>query len=461
MITRIRPFLNTKKLSKLMGTPISSEVQTITRFENMFASYLGAYRAIAVHQGRSALLLALKVLNIGHGDEVIAQSHIYHVVIDAIMELGAKPVLVDSNIYDFNISAEAVKKAMTPRTKAIIAAHLGLPCDIEKISDIAKSHNCFLIENCAHTLGGLVNGRNAGTFGDLSFFSFDVDKPFTTGDGGMLVINNDNLMERTEQVLKQYKRVPLNKELEMIYGLFLYHYVTSEDVYPRDGFLPVDFGKTMVRNDSTLLALVEKAVKSKADGSFQEFVLPYLIKKELLNTKLKTSWLKNMASRIYGRAMVTFGAGTIAKIDSSELLMNSMRSFVGIECLKDYDKARQIRNSNAQYYIDHLDKMAFREPLIKETHVPAFIRYSVLNNTKYSNAMISSMAKEKGFELGIFNWSAPIHLCYPYSRRLSFDRNELCISEYLGKKLLSLPIHPYVNGEAIKQITQFLNQLAK
>ena len=119
----------------------------------------------------------------------------------------------------------------------------------------------------------------------------------------------------------------------MIYGLFLYHYVTSEDVYPRDGFLPVDFGKTMVRNDSTLLALVEKAVKSKADGSFQEFVLPYLIKKELLNTKLKTSWLKNMASRIYGRAMVTFGAGTIAKIDSSELLMNSMRSFVGIECL--------------------------------------------------------------------------------------------------------------------------------
>lgn len=459
MITRIRPFLNREKLSKSVLNPLAGDVKTIAVFEKMFAAYLGGGPAVAVNQGRSALLLALKILGLKNGDEVIVQSHIFHVVIDAILETGARPVLVDSNLHDFNISADEIKKEVTPHTKAIIAAHLGIPCDIEKIAAIARENNCFLIENCAHTLGGKVNGKNAGTFGDLSFFSFDVDKPFTTGDGGMLVINNKSLMDKAQQIISQYNRVTPEKEKELIYGLFLHHFVTSEAVYPPDGFLPVDFGKTVVKKDHGLLLLVEKAVKSGADGSFHEIVLPYLLKRNMLH--FKASKAPSIVSRIYGRAIVTFRKVTIPKIDSDELLMNSLRSAVGIECLKDYDAARNIRNENAQYYADHLDKKAFEQPEIGNGKTPAFIRYSVLNNTKYENSHIRAMAKEKGFEIGIFNWSAPIHSYYPYNKILSFERNKLLNSEDLGRRLLSLPVHPYVDKKTLNKIVQLLNKMAR
>ncbi len=458
MIVRIRPFLDVEKISDILVRAEELGADRITDFESAFASYIGSPQAIAVDRGRSALLLALEILGLKRGDEVIVQTYIFHVVIDAILEVGAKPVLVDSSLDDFNISAQAIKSGITDRTKAIIITHLGIPCDMEQIIDIAKAHDCFLIENCAHTLGAQYDGKNVGTFGDVSFFSFDVDKPFSTGDGGMLVINNYNLMDKASQILDQYKKIPLKKEKEIIYGLLLHHFVTDEEIYPEKGFLPVDFGKNAVNKDKRLSSLIENAVENGVDKDFRTYVLPYMQRKDLLY--LKESRIKSIASRASARALVTFGIKKIAKIDSEELLMNSLRSAVGVACLSNFNLARDIRNRNTQCYIDSLDNVAYGQPLIDEKIKPSFIRYTVLNNTKCENSYIAAAAKERGVELGIFNWSTPIHLCYPYNKILSFDRAQLSNSEHLGRRLLSLPVHPYINESIVKKIAAFLNDIA-
>lgn len=458
MITRIRPLLDIEKISGASALAAETGVSAIKNFENAFASYLGVSCVFALDKGRSALLLALKILDIKQGDEVIVQAYIFNVVIDAILEVGAKPVLVDSSLEDFNISAEAIKKAITPGTKAIIVTHLGIPCDLEEISEVAAKHGCYLIENCAHTLGAQYKGKNVGTFGDVSFFSFDVDKPVTTGDGGMLVINNGSLVEKARGIVGRYGKVSLEKEREIICGLLLYHFVTGEEIYPERGFIPVDFGKEAVKNDRRLLSLIEKTMGNGAYEAFREYVFPYVKKKKLLCPG--TSRLRSIMSRAHGRMSVTLGKVNIPKIDSGEMLMNSVRSAVGIEVLRDYDKSRELRNRNAQCYADHLDATAFKHPGIFDGRKPAFIRYTVLNNTQYGNSYIAAAAKEQGFELGIFNWSAPVHLCYPYNKMLSFDPERLRNSEELGKSLLSLPVHPYIDESIVKRIARFLNSLA-
>lgn len=456
MIVRIRPFLNVKKISKALAAATEPDEQRVKEFQSAFASWLGAANAIAVDRGRAALLLALKILGIREGDEVIVQSYIFHVVVDAILEIGARPVLADSGEEDFNVSPAAIARELTSRTKAIIVTHLGIPCDMEEITGIARKHGCYLIENCAHTLGAECDGKKTGTFGDVSFFSFDVDKPISTGDGGMLVINNESLLEKAHAILDGYRRVAFAKEKEIVYGLLLHHLVTGEDIYPENGFLPVDFGKEAVKSDPCLLSLVESSTKRGDSSEFRALVLPYLRQRHLLRQK-EPPPMRSFVSRVRGRAHFFFGRASLQKIDSHDLLMNSLRSAVGMACLKDYTSCKAIRDRNVQYYVDHLDNAAYRTPRVKEGKKPAFIRYAVLNNTRHENSFITRAAREKGLEIGIFNWSAPIHRCYPYNRLLSFDRAKLQNSEILGARLLSLPVHPYLSEGGLKKIVGFLN----
>ncbi|MDA8326750.1 MAG: DegT/DnrJ/EryC1/StrS family aminotransferase, partial [Nitrospiraceae bacterium] len=350
-------------------------------------------------------------------------------------------------------------REITSRTKAIIATHLGIPCDMDEITGIARRHNCYLIENCALTLGAAYGGQKTGKFGDMSFFSFDVDKPISTGDGGMLVINNGSLLESARDILAGYGRTPLATEKEIVCGLLLQHYVTGEEIYPDKCFLPVDFGKETIKNDRRLLSLVETAARNGAADKFRGQVLPYLKQRNLLSEN-KSSRLNHIISRAKSRARATFGSVNPPKVDSPYLLMNSLRSEVGLECLKDYGDCKAIRDRNAQYYIDHLDAAGFQHPLIPAGKRPAFIRYAVLNNTGYENSFITGAARKEGIEIGIFNWSQPIHLCYPYNRLLDFDRSRLHNSEHLGNRLLSLPVHPYVGAEGLEKIVRFLNGFA-
>jgi len=182
----------------LDSTWISSKGKFVNEFENAFAEYIGVKHAATVSNGTVAIHLALLALGIGEGDEVIVPTLTYIASVNAIAYTGATPVFVDSLQDSWQIDPADVIKKITPRTKAVMAVHLyGHPCDMNALMEICKKHNLFLIEDCAEAIGTLYKGKHVGTFGDISTFSFFGNKTITTGEGGMVVTNDETLHDRS------------------------------------------------------------------------------------------------------------------------------------------------------------------------------------------------------------------------------------------------------------------------
>jgi perosamine synthetase len=181
----------------LDSTWISSKGRFVTEFENKFAEYTGVKYATTVSNGTVAIHLALLVLGIGPGDEVIVPSFTYIASVNAIVYTGATPVFVDSLEETWQMDPTDVKKKITSKTKAIMAVHLyGHPCDMNPLDEIAKGNDLFLVEDCAEAFGSLYHGKHVGSFGDISTYSFFGNKTITTGEGGMVVTNDETLHDR-------------------------------------------------------------------------------------------------------------------------------------------------------------------------------------------------------------------------------------------------------------------------
>jgi dTDP-4-amino-4,6-dideoxygalactose transaminase len=171
-------------------------------FESSFAGYIQTKHAIAVTNATAALHLACLALGIGPGDEVIVPSLTFVATANAVRYVGATPVFADIlSPDDLNISPAAIELLITPRTRAIIVMHYaGYPCDMPSILSIAKQHGLFVIEDAAHAVGSELNGRKIGTVGDIGCFSFFSNKNMTTGEGGMLTTDNDDLAQKLSRL---------------------------------------------------------------------------------------------------------------------------------------------------------------------------------------------------------------------------------------------------------------------
>jgi perosamine synthetase len=184
-------------LECLDSTWISSKGRFIGEFESRFAQFVGARHAATVCNGTVALHLALVALGIGPGDEVIVPTLTYIASVNAITYTGATPVFVDSVRETWQMDPEDVRRKITPRTRAIMAVHLyGHACEIDKLHSMAREHRIYLVEDCAEAIGTLYRGKHVGTFGDIGAFSFFGNKTITTGEGGMVVTNDETLYER-------------------------------------------------------------------------------------------------------------------------------------------------------------------------------------------------------------------------------------------------------------------------
>ena len=171
-------------------------------FEKIIAKYISVLNTIAVNNGTSTMLLALKALGIKRGDEVIVPAFSYIATANVVELLGAKSVFVDIDINTFNIDASKIESKITDKTKAIIPVHeFGLPCDISTVCEIAKKHNLFVVEDAACALGGKFNNQHVGTFGDAGSFSFHPRKNITSGEGGLVTTKNNVLSNKVRQLL--------------------------------------------------------------------------------------------------------------------------------------------------------------------------------------------------------------------------------------------------------------------
>lgn len=167
----------------------------VREFEKEFADYLGVKHAISVANGTDALIIALKSLGIGQGDEVITTSYTFFATAEAISFVGATPVFVDVEPDTYNIDPSKIEAAITAKTRAIMPVHIfGQPCKMDEINAIAKKHKLFVIEDAAQAVGAEYKGQKIGTLSDIATFSFFPTKNLgCAGDGGMIVTNNDKL----------------------------------------------------------------------------------------------------------------------------------------------------------------------------------------------------------------------------------------------------------------------------
>ncbi|MFR7923338.1 MAG: UDP-4-amino-4,6-dideoxy-N-acetyl-beta-L-altrosamine transaminase [Roseburia faecis] len=169
----------------------------IAEFEGMVADYVGVKYAVAISNGTSALHAACFAAGIGKGDEVITTPLTFAASANCVFYCGGTPVFADVDPKTYNIDPADIERKITSNTKAIIAVHLaGQPCDMDAIHKIARKHNLLVIEDGAHALGSEYKGKKVGSLSDMTTFSFHPVKPITTGEGGMIVTDNEGFYQK-------------------------------------------------------------------------------------------------------------------------------------------------------------------------------------------------------------------------------------------------------------------------
>ena len=191
-------------VTEVLRSPNLSLGPKLTEFESAFTNYIGQKRAVAVNSGTSGLYLSLKALNIGPGDEVITTPFTFIASATSIMMTGAKPVFVDIDPKTLNIDPARIEEKITPNTKAILPVVVfANPAGLEKVCQIAKNHDLPVIEDSCEGLGTTLNNKKIGSFGTMSVFAFYPNKQITTGEGGIILTNDDNLADICQSLRNQ------------------------------------------------------------------------------------------------------------------------------------------------------------------------------------------------------------------------------------------------------------------
>ena len=186
-----------KVYSVLNSGWISSEGSNVKKFEQNFSKFIGHKYSIAVSSGTAALEIAVKCLNLKKGDEVIIPNFTIISNALAVIKLGLKIKLIDCDMENWNMNIKKVERAITSKTRAIIATHIyNFPLRVDLLKKFCKKKKIFIIEDAAEALGQKIYNKNCGSFGDISTFSFYANKQITTGEGGMITTNNKGFYEK-------------------------------------------------------------------------------------------------------------------------------------------------------------------------------------------------------------------------------------------------------------------------
>ena len=192
---------------------------SVEKFERAFAEWVGVERAFAFWKGRVAMYAILKAIGVGEGDEVVLPGYTCVMDVNPVKYLGATPVFVDIEPVTYNVDVEKLPEKITPATKVIVAQHTyGYPCEMDAIMDLAAGKGLPVVEDCCLALGSTYRGKLCGTFGVAAYWSFQWNKPFTTGIGGMATVNDADLAGAVEAACRDARRPPSARSAFMLWA---------------------------------------------------------------------------------------------------------------------------------------------------------------------------------------------------------------------------------------------------
>ncbi len=320
-------FLEKKNVYKCLKTKwISSKGEFVEKFENKFKKLFNYKYSLTVNNGTAALHLAVMALGIKKGDEVIVPSLTYVATANAISYTGAKVVLVDVNLNDWQISIESIKKNITKKTKAIVLVHLyGQPCDINPIIRLARKKRIKVVEDCAEALGSKYHNKFVGSFGDTASFSFYGNKTITTGEGGMVVCKSKRIYKKILKLKSQ--GLNLNSKKYYDHDIIGYNYRMTN--------ICASIGLAQL---SKLNSIIKK--KINIFKKYKKFLSKYPIKfHEQNNNTFHTFWLINILCKnfIERNKLINF-----LKSKSIE----TRPVFIPMHKLKMYNIKKKLNNSD-------------------------------------------------------------------------------------------------------------------
>jgi perosamine synthetase len=375
-------------------------------YQEAFVAKLGARHAFGFWKGRVALYALLRGLGVGPGDEVIMPGYTCVMAVNPIVYLGAQPVFVDIEPSTFNINPNRIEAAITARTKLIIAQHTyGYPADLDAIQDIARRKGLPFIEDCCLALGSRYRGRLLGTFGQGAYFSFQWNKPYTTGLGGMAITSDDTLAERIRQVCAQDLLPPTPKQVAMLAAqLTVYRSV----IYPRTTVLAQNVFRWL-------------SAKGLAIGSSSH-------------------------AELGPRQPPGFFRG-----------MSGLQARSGLRQLRRWDQKFDHRRRLRRLYDELLTQQGWSVTKLPEHMDPVLVRYPVRVANK---ARALATAGSHFVELGSW-FECPLH---PIETRLEdygYSTGLCPEAERASREVVNLPLHPRAHEATVRRSVTFITGIGE
>ena len=376
---------------------------SLSEYQTAFAKWFNASKAFSFWKGRVALYAILKTLGVAENDEVILPGYTCVMDVNPIKYLGAKPVYVDIEPKTFNMNVNILEEKITSKTKVIIAQHTyGYVCDMDAIMEIAARHNITVIEDCCLALGSTYKGKLAGTFGRASYFSFQWNKPFTTGLGGMVVTSDKELAEKL-MTLNQEAVEPGTKEVFMLAAQLA---VYRAFIYPR----------TTALAQQVFRALTKKGVVvgSSCGSEFNPVMADDFLKK-----------------------------------------MSGVQASSGIKQLKKLDKNIEHRKTMASLYDQLLAEKGWPvRQYDSSVQNPVMVRYPVRIKEK-EKAL--EQAASNGIELGSW-FECPLHPVETPMEKYDYQIGMCPQAEKASDEIVNLPVHPRTSESTIRKTVEFITR---
>jgi dTDP-4-amino-4,6-dideoxygalactose transaminase len=374
------------------------------KFPRSFSAWLNVPYAFSFWKARVAFYAALKALGVGPGDEVILSGYTCVMNVNPIKYLDAKPIYVDIEPKTFNISPDLIEQKITPKTKVLLAQHTyGYPCDMDKIMSIAQKHNLVVIEDCCLALGSTYKGKTVGTFGKAAYFSFQWNKPFTTGLGGMLAVSDDKLAEQIQTLRDGQLVQPSFKEVALLAAELA---VYRAFIYPRTTALAQQLFRFLTQKGAV--------VGSSTSAEFDPVMAPDFFK-----------------------------------------AISPIQSRSGTKQLKKLPQAMTHRKQMAQLY-DRLLAEIGHKPLDYDRNIldPVLVRYPIRVRDK-DRAIHDAAAA--GVELGSW-FECPLHPIETPLEKYDYAVGQCPEAEKASREVVNLPLHPRAGEATARRTVNFIKQ---